>query len=47
MEDSKKGKRGGKKGLSTPDPHVDEGNGKKTTVYNTKEGKKEGGQKKD
>ena len=47
MEDSKKGKRGGKKGLSTPDPHVDEGNGKKTTVYNTKEGQKEGGQKKD
>ena len=32
----------GKKGLSTPDPHVDGGNGKKTIVYNTKQGKKEG-----
>ena len=42
MEDSKKGKRSGKKGLSTPDPHVDGGNGKKAIVYNTKEGKKEG-----
>ena len=31
-----------KKGLSTPDPHVDGGNGKKAIVYNTKEGKKEG-----
>ena len=40
MEDSRKGKRGGKKGLSTPDPHVDGGNGKKAIVYNTKEGKK-------
>ena len=42
MEDSRKGKRSGKKGLSTPDPHVDGGNGKKAIVYNTKEGKKEG-----
>ena len=42
MEDSRKGKRSGKKGLSTPDPHVDGGNGKKVIVYNTKEGKKEG-----
>ena len=32
----------GKKGLSTPDPHVDGGNGKKAIVYNTKQGKKEG-----
>ena len=44
MEDSRKGKRSRKKGLSTPDPHVDGGNGKKAMVYNTKEGKKEGGQ---
>ena len=42
MEDSRKGKRSGKKGLSTPDPYVDGGNGKKVIVYNTKEGKKEG-----
>ena len=41
MEDSRKGKRSGKKGLSTPDD-VDGGNGKKAIVYNTKEGKKEG-----
>ena len=40
MEDSRKGKRSGKKGLSTPDD-VDGGNGKKAIVYNTKEGKKE------
>ena len=44
MKDSRKGKRSRKKGLSTPDPHVDGGNGKKAMVYNTKEGKKEGGQ---
>ena len=42
MEDSRKGKRSRKKGLSTPDPHVDGGNSKKTIVYNTKEGKKDG-----
>ena len=42
MEDSRKGKRSRKKGLPTPDPHVDGGNGKKAIVYNTKrEGKKE------
>ena len=40
MEDSRKGERSGKKGLSTPDPHVDGGNGKKAMVYNTKRGKK-------
>ena len=45
MEDSRKGKKSEKKRLSTPDPHVDGGNGKKAIVYNTKEGKKEGGQK--
>ena len=45
MEDSRKGKRDEEKGLSTPNPHVDGGNGNKAIVYNTKEGKKEGGQK--
>ena len=39
MEDSRKGKRSGKKGFPTPDPHVDGGNGKKAIVYNTKKGK--------
>ena len=44
MEDSRKGKRDEEKGLSTPNPHVDGGNGKKAIVYNTKEEtKKEGG----
>ena len=46
MEDSRKDKRDGEKGLSTPNPHVDGGNGKKVIVYNTKEEKKEGTQKK-
>ena len=46
MEDSRKDKRKEEKGLSTPNPHVDGGNGKKAIVYNTKEEKKEGGQKK-
>ena len=41
MEDSRKGKRSGKKGLSMPDPHVEGGNGKKAMVYNTKREKKE------
>ena len=41
MEDSRKGKRSRKQGLSTPDPHVDGGNGKKAMVYNTK-GEKQG-----
>ena len=45
MEDSRKDKRDGEKGLSTPNPHVDGRNGKKAIVYNTKEEKKEGGQK--
>ena len=36
MEDSRKDKRSGEKGLSTPDSHVDGENGKKTMVYNTK-----------
>ena len=47
MEDSRKGKRSRKKGLPPPDPHVDEGNGKKAIVYNTKERKKEGDEKTD
>ena len=41
MEDSRKGKRNRKKGLPPPDPYVDEGNGKKAIVYNTKKRKKE------
>ena len=44
MEDSRKGKRSRKKGLPTPDPHVDGGNGKKAIVYNTK--RKKGARKK-
>ena len=45
MEDSRKDKRDGDKGPSTPNPHVDGENGKKVIVYNTKEEKKEGTQK--
>ena len=41
MEDSRKDKRDGEKGLSTPNPHVDGGKYKKAIVYNTKEEKKE------
>ena len=48
MEGSRRGKGNREKGLSTPDPHVDGGNGvKKNIVYNTKKEKKEEGQKKD
>ena len=46
MEYSRKGKRSGKKGLPTPDPHVDGGNGKKAIVYNTKKEEKKRGRKK-
>ena len=46
MEDSRKGKRSGKKGLSMPDSHVDGGNGKKARVYNTKREKKKRKKKK-
>ena len=42
MEDSRKGTRNRKKGLPTPDPHVDGGDGKKAIVYNTKREKKNG-----
>ena len=46
MEGSRRGKGNREKGLPTPDPHVDGGNGVKTIVYNTKKDKKKGGQKK-
>ena len=46
MEDSRKDKRSGEKGLSTPDPHVDGENGKKAMVYNTKRERKNEGKKK-
>ena len=46
MEDSRKDKRSGEKGLSTPDPHVDGENGKKAMVYNTKKERKNEGKKK-
>ena len=46
MEGSRRGKGSREKGLPTPDPHVDGGNGKKAIVYNTKKGKKEGDTKK-
>ena len=42
MEDSRIGKTDGEKELSTPNPHVDGGKGKKAIVYNTKEEKKKG-----
>ena len=49
MEDSRKGKTDGEKELSTPNPHMDGGKGKKAIVYNTKEeerkGRKNGGRK--
>ena len=45
MEGSRRGKENREKGLPTPDPHVDGGNGVKTIVYNTKEDKKKGGRK--
>ena len=45
MEDSRKGKTDGEKEISTPNPHVDGGKGKKAIVYNTKEEKRKGGQK--
>ena len=45
MEDSRKGKRSGKKGLPTLDPHVDGGNGKKShSIYEGR--KKVGGDRK-
>ena len=47
MEGSRRGKGNREKGLPTPDPHVDEGNGVKTIVYNMKKDKKRKGQKKE
>ena len=46
MEDSRKDKRSGEKGLSTPNPLVDGENGKKAMVYNTKRERKNEGKKK-
>ena len=40
MEDSRKGKKDDEKGLSTPNPHVDEEKGKEAIVYKTKKGKR-------
>ena len=45
MEGSRKGKGNKEKGLPTPDPHMDGGNGVKTIVYNTKKYKKKRRQK--
>ena len=45
MEGSRRDKGNREKGLPTPDPHVDGGNGVKTIVYNTKKDKKKGRQK--
>ena len=45
MEGSRRCKRNREKELPTPDPHVDEGNGVKTIVYNTKKDKKKMRQK--
>ena len=47
MEGSRRGKGNREKGLPTPDPHVDGGNGKKIIVYNTKKRKRGGTRKKD
>ena len=47
MKDSRKGKRSGKKGLSTPDPHVYGGNGKKAMVYNMKRKRRKGDEEKE
>ena len=46
MEGSRRGKGNREKGLPTPDPHVDGGNGVKTIVYNTKKERKKGRKKK-
>ena len=43
MENSRKCKTDGEKELSTPNPHVDGGKGKKAIVYNTKEEKRKKG----
>ena len=45
MEDSRKGKKDDKKGLSMSSPHVDEEKGKEAIVYKTKKGKRKGTEK--
>ena len=47
MEGSRRGKGNREKGLPTPDPHVDGGNGVKTIVYNTKKERKKREEKKE
>ena len=46
MEGLRRGKGNREKGLPTPDPHVDGGNGVKTVVYNTKKEKRKEEEKK-
>ena len=46
MEGSRSARENREKGLTTPDPHVDGGNGVKTIVYNTKNDSKKGTQEK-
>ena len=47
MEGSRRGKGNREKGLPTPDPYVDGGNGVKIIVYNTKKEKKRDRQKRE
>ena len=42
MEDSRKGRRDGEKGLETPSLHVDGEKGKEAIVYKMKEGERNG-----
>ena len=42
MEDSRKGRKDGEKGLETPSSHVDGEKGKETIVYKMKEGERKG-----
>ena len=42
MEDSREGKRDGKKELRTPSPHVGDEKGKKAIVYKTKKKEEKG-----
>ena len=43
MEDSRKCRRDGEKGLWMPNPHVDGEKGKEAIVYKMKEGERKGG----
>ena len=45
MEDSRKGKKGDEKGLSTSSPHVDREKGKEAIDYKVKKGKRKGTEK--